>query len=1041
MPRAFTSTAAATLSDNDLSGNTAFAVTTTGAAVNASGNWWGYNSETGATDSVQSQISGVANVDYTPWLDSNTNLTSIAGPDYGLPGFYGDFSKLDVGDGGTQTGTTGRITEAIGDLTSGGTIKVYPGTYNESVTITESLTLESVVGESAPTISAPSGTAAVIISSSGVTVNGFTLAGAANWALDITAANADATIKNNVFQSANAGNVLVADASNTFTGNTFTAPSAPSEPDFLQFQDSSSSASYTATGEITTLLASGENNSFNRAVTVENSAGGYLGDVWANIQAAVNAASSGDTVNVAAGTYLTPTQVVIDQNVSIVGAGMGQTIIQPGFDTTDSGDSKGWFLVGNTNPSVVFNLSDATLDGTGHLVFQAIRDYGSGAVNAVAFNDIEYNASGPDYAGTGLVAFGTASVVSVTNSTFTNIGREGVLFYGPGTTGTYSGNTYTGKGDGNWLDYAVEVGAGASATISGNTISGNTGVAKVDGSTSAGIIVSTYYRPGTTATITDNLANGNTEAVAVGYDDTDTSVVTISGNDLAGNFTDSVSNTSTLDAVNAFGNWWGSANGPTTALNAFADPVSLATGGAVIGSATIVPWLTDGTNYAQPGSAGFVPATLDTAPPVVTPPTSPQSATKGAATTLTLGTATDADGSLPSGQYTVTVNWGDQSTPYSFSITNDLTSFSLGTTPLSHTYAEYGQYTATVTVVNNAGNSSAPQTFQVNVGDAALSAVSLTPPAATEGIAFSDTPVFHFTDAAGIYAKIADYTAVVQLGDGNSVTLNSSGVVSGPGITSAAGASGQIVTDPSGGYDVQLSYTYAEEIQAAANATFSVQVTDAGGAEPISSGQSFTVADAALSAVSLTPPVATEGIAFTNTPVFHFTDAAGSYAKITDYTAVVQLGDGNSVTLNSSGVVSGPGITNAPGATGQIVAATGGGYSVQLSYTYGDEIKSGATFSVQVTNTGSATHDFGQPELHRGRCGLERRIADSAGSHRGHRLHEHARVPIHGRRGQLRQDYRLHGGGAVGRRQQRDAQQQRRRGHCPGRRRRPDRVC
>ena len=61
---------------------------------------------------------------------------------------------------------------------------------------------------------------------------------------------------------------------------------------------------------------------------------------------------------------------------------------------------------------------------------------------------------------------------------------------------------------------------------------------------------------------------------------------------------------------------------------------------------------------------------------------------------------------------------------------------------------------------------------------------------------------------------------MVTLGDGNSVTLNSSGVVSGP-----AGAGGQIVADASGGFDVQLSYTYAEALS---NQTFSVQVTARG---------------------------------------------------------------------------------------------------------------------------------------------------------------------------------------------------------------------
>ena len=49
-----------------------------------------------------------------------------------------------------------------------------------------------------------------------------------------------------------------------------------------------------------------------------------------------------------------------------------------------------------------------------------------------------------------------------------------------------------------------------------------------------------------------------------------------------------------------------------------------------------------------------------------------------------------------------------------------------------------------------------------------------------------------------------------------------------------------------GGFDVQLSYTYAEELT---NQTFSVQVTDAGGAAPISASTStLNVADAALTA-------------------------------------------------------------------------------------------------------------------------------------------------------------------------------------------------
>src|SRR5690606_14922179 len=96
-------------------------------------------------------------------------------------------------------------------------------------------------------------------------------------------------------------------------------------------------------------------------------------------------------------------------------------------------------------------------------------------------------------------------------------------------------NTYTGKGAGNHLDYAVEVSAGAIAVIRDNTIGNNLGQASSDGSVSAGVLVSTYFGAGSQATIGNNTFTDNTLGVAIGFDGSDTSnVVFETGNTFAG---------------------------------------------------------------------------------------------------------------------------------------------------------------------------------------------------------------------------------------------------------------------------------------------------------------------------------------------------------------------------------------------------------------------------------------------------------------------------------------------------------------------------
>ena len=279
-----------------------------------------------------------------------------------------------------------------------------------------------------------------------------------------------------------------------------------------------------------------------------------------SIKAAIAVANGGDTINVTSGLYVENGQIVVDKDLSIIGDAGVRPVVQTDSDTSTSGDPRGWWLQTAGTHLVLRNLE---LDGTGHLIYQGIRSHGSGELDNCALRNITFNPSGPTYGGVGLAAFGAGNGNwDVTDCTFDNMGRIGCLLFGTGlTNSSFVGNTYTGKGAGDWLDYACDISAGAVVNVSGNTISACEGVASVDGSTSAGLLVTTYFAPGTTATINNNNINGNSTGVAVGFDAADVSVVSGTGNDFSGNIEYGVTNTSN-NFVDFLGNDWGAASGP-----------------------------------------------------------------------------------------------------------------------------------------------------------------------------------------------------------------------------------------------------------------------------------------------------------------------------------------------------------------------------------------------------------------------------------------------------------------------------------------------
>ena len=261
-------------------------------------------------------------------------------------------------------------------------------------------------------------------------------------------------------------------------------------------------------------------------VTLEDASNHVVG-TFATIQAAVDAATNGDSVLVAAGTY--QEQVTVDgKDITIEGAGQGQTIIKspdfgnlvsniqnPGEDHTFT-DA----LVGVENGGNI-TVKNLTIDGNNQGVIYAVGSNGGGdlvgveAVNSsvtvdnVHITGIEDVESGILQGGQGNKAIivndtnSTVQTATVTNSTIDNFQKDGILLEGTGLTVHVNNNAITGVGAAptNIAQNLIELDSGATGSITHNNV---TGVSDADFG-SIGILM---FNAGSGVTVNHNTVSG-----------------------------------------------------------------------------------------------------------------------------------------------------------------------------------------------------------------------------------------------------------------------------------------------------------------------------------------------------------------------------------------------------------------------------------------------------------------------------------------------------------------------------------------------------
>ena len=240
-------------------------------------------------------------------------------------------------------------------------------------------------------------------------------------------------------------------------------------------------------------------------------------DHYEAIQPAIDAAGSGDTINVAAGVYDETVNVDTVSGLTINGEDKATTSVKPSstlcwnFVPYGCGRTAAVRVVNSTgvvlqNMTFDFDLVKGNnvtgvlyWDSTGTVKDSVLQNM-SVPDSSSGYYEITSYVRAPSYTD------GARAAVSFLDNEFIDTGRLGIVTHDY-VNATISDNTFYKTTDD--FGYAMEIGSQSTGTVSGNTIYGYDTAAASDGSNSAGIYVENSFTGGSPAVIKNVSITGN----------------------------------------------------------------------------------------------------------------------------------------------------------------------------------------------------------------------------------------------------------------------------------------------------------------------------------------------------------------------------------------------------------------------------------------------------------------------------------------------------------------------------------------------------